>query len=388
MANGGEENSWMDDAADEHEPTVSNFDITSSANDFNLLTLMNFMDTSAIVIPHYQRNYTWDKKRASKLVESLIVGLPVPQLFFYEESRNTFAVLDGQQRLMSIYFFWKKRFPKQTKRSELRDIFSRGNFYPPEVLADNTYFSDFNLYLPASPEEGQSKFHDLNYDTLTEHRNDLNLRTVRSVIIKQNDPKPEEDGYSAVYEIFDRLNTGGMNLKPQEIRSNIYFSDFYEFLHQVNKDVRWRTLIAREHRDMNLRDVELLLRMFAMLTFSDKYSPSMTKFLNRFSAVAKRGMTEQKIELLRAILDKFLDIAAPAASAFEASGRFSIGTAESVFRAACLEAWEKEDAGLVKNFDASKVQSVMGEIRHVLLYGSSRTDNVIFRLSKAAEVIA
>lgn len=383
-----ENDSWMEDIGEDENLSVSNFDITSSPNDFNLMTLMNFMDTGAIVIPHYQRNFTWDKKRASKLVESLIIGLPVPQLFFYEESRNTFAVLDGQQRLMSVYFFWKKRFPRRERRSELRDIFSKDNFFPPEVLADDRFFSAFNLYLPASQEEGKSQFHNLNYDTLGEFQGDLDLRTIRSVIIKQNEPDPEKEGNSAVYEIFDRLNTGGVNLKPQEIRSNIYFSPFYEQLYQLNKIPKWRKLIGREERDTNLRDIELLLRLVSMLTFSSKYSPSMTRFLNRFSAVAKKTFSDEQIALVSEIFLKFVDIASEFPESFSPGGRFSIGTAESVFYASCLGAWESNDISRIQLFTSDQVQQVASEIREYLTVGSSRTDNVKQRLSKAVSVIS
>lgn len=378
--------SWMDDESDEDSISVTQFDISSSANDFNLMSLMSFMDTGAIVIPHYQRNYTWDKKRASKLVESLIIGLPVPQLFFYEESRNRFAVLDGQQRLMSIYFFWKGRFPRAEKRGELREIFSAKNFFPPEVLANDEFFTDFSLYLPASSEDRQSPFHGMKYQTLDEHKSVLELRAIRSVIIKQNDPNPD-DGQSAVYEIFDRLNTGGMNLKPQEIRSNIYFSEFYNKLSELNKNSNWRQLIGRVELDMNLRDVELLLRLFAVLTFSDGYSPSMTRFLNRFSSVAKRNFGPAEIELCEALFNRFVELASIDYSSFAPGGRFSIGTAESVFKAACEDAWKKKNVAYVKSFSTQQVKEVADSIRDLLRVGSSKTENVMARIDRARAII-
>lgn len=377
---------WMDDVSDGEGVSVKNYNISSSPNDFNFLTLMSFMDTGAIVIPHYQRNYTWDIKRASKLVESMIIGLPVPQLFFYEESRNTFAVLDGQQRLMSLYFFWKNRFPKKDKRSELRDIFSEKKFFPAEILADDNYFSSFSLSLPASQEEGQSAFHGLNYDTLADQQSDLNLRTIRSITIKQNDPDPEGDGHSAVYEIFDRLNTGGVNLKPQEIRSNIYFSKFYETLYEVNKIQPWRKLIGQEQRDINLRDVELLLRLSAMLTFSSKYSPSMTRFLNRFSAVAKRLFDDEKNALIKTLLEDFIDKAVKMRE-FSPGGRFSVGLTEAVFYAAYKDAWVSAGKTAPRSFEPSQVRAVYEKIRPNLKEGSSKTDYVRTRLDEAADII-
>ncbi|MGP0039850.1 MAG: hypothetical protein ACLPJW_03995, partial [Rhodomicrobium sp.] len=94
----------------------------------------------------------------------------------------------------------------------LRDIFAEAGGFPERVLADNKYFQPFSVHLPAVGGEDRSPLHGLNYDTLQEHhRRAFDLRPMRCVIIKQNEPK---DDNSSVYEIFDRLNTGGVNLKP------------------------------------------------------------------------------------------------------------------------------------------------------------------------------
>ena len=117
-------NTWFaDDAEDDGGIHIDQYDITASPNDFNLVTLGSFIDRGAVRIPGFQRHFVWDLPRASRLIESLILGLPVPQLFLYEESRNRFLVIDGQQRLMSIYYFIKRRFPRQESRQELRAVF-------------------------------------------------------------------------------------------------------------------------------------------------------------------------------------------------------------------------------------------------------------------------
>ena len=115
------EKKWFDDyAEDADDDQIDEYDITAAPNDFNVLTMFSFLDSGAVRIPGFQRNYVWDLGRASKLIESLILGLPVPQVFLYEIERNKFLVIDGQQRLMSIYYFLKQRFPKKEKRGELR----------------------------------------------------------------------------------------------------------------------------------------------------------------------------------------------------------------------------------------------------------------------------
>ncbi|WP_404802493.1 DUF262 domain-containing protein [Bacillus swezeyi] len=91
------------------------------------------------------RNYVWDRNRASKLIESIIIGLPIPQIFLYKQSRNNFLVIDGQQRLMSIYYFIKERFPKTEVRPHLREVLDKKGTVPNDMLADNNYFVPFKL---------------------------------------------------------------------------------------------------------------------------------------------------------------------------------------------------------------------------------------------------
>ena len=108
-----DESDWFDDGedGDAGEAEIDEYDVTASPNDFNVSTIVSFIEAGAIKIPGFQRNYVWDLKRASKLIESLTLGLPVPQVFLYEEARNSFIVIDGQQRLMSIYYFTKMKIP-------------------------------------------------------------------------------------------------------------------------------------------------------------------------------------------------------------------------------------------------------------------------------------
>lgn len=371
---------WMEDDATEGVQ-IAEYDITSSPNDFNVLTINNFLDSGAIIIPPYQRNYTWDKARASKLIDSLLLGLPVPQLFLYEESRNKFAILDGQQRLMSLYFFMKKRFPRKEKRMELREIFGEQGLFPPNILSNDEYFTPFNLYLPARGGEEKNKFDGLNYDTLEDYQSALNLRTIRCVIIKQNEPKSDN---SSVFEIFDRLNTGGVNLKPQEIRSNLYYSKFYAALYEMNKDPRWRRIIGQAERDANLRDVELLLRAFAMLTYSQSYKPSMARFLNVFSSVAKKTFSDVEIILVKEIFDRFMDqLQAVNPSNFKLSDRFSIGVFEAAIFACAREAWDQKNPALVKPLTDNQVLALTAILRPFFQEGTSKTENVTNRLAAA-----
>ena len=332
--------SWF--ASDNEDASGSasfkDYEITSSPNDFNVKTIVDFVNSGVVRIPGFQRNYVWDIKRASKLIESLLIGLPIPQLFLYEDKKNSFLVIDGQQRLMSIYYFVKGRFPRKDKRPLLRRIMDTGANLPASVMAEDEYFQKFNLSL-SSKVGGTSRFHTKNYETLEEAKLSFDLRTIRNVVMKQASPKEEED--TAIFEIFNRLNTGGVNLRPQEIRSSLYHSNMIEILHRVNLNSQWRSLTGLSDPDLHDKDVEILLRAFALVADNASYTEPMSGFLNHF-ARKSRGMTAAKLNYMEELFGAFFESAAgltAANFAVERSGRFNIMIFEAVFWAACEDAF-------------------------------------------------
>lgn len=340
-----EEFKWYE--GDEESDTLEDlgfteYDISASPNDFNVKTLFDFIDSGIVNIPGFQRNYVWDIKRASKLIESIIIGIPIPQIFLYEEGKNKFLVIDGQQRYMTIYYFKKKRFPREDKRFELRQIFDKHKGIPDGILNNNDFFVDFNLQLSELKPVKKNKFNKLNYFTLDdEDRTTFDLRTIRNIIIKQNAP---DDGDSVVFEIFNRLNTGGINLKPQEIRTSLFHSNFYNMLYRINLNPEWRKLTPQESPDIHMKDVEILLRGFAVLIEKDNYSPSMTKFLNRFSIKTKTYPNEN-IDYLEKLFLEFIGACNSIDDKlfFSKTGRFNISVYESIFYASCVDAFKRTD---------------------------------------------
>ncbi len=349
----GEENEEIEDVG------FSEYDISASPNDFNIKTLFDFIQSGIVKIPGFQRNYVWDIKRASKLIESIIIGIPIPQIFLFEEDRNKFIVIDGQQRYMTIYYFMKKRFPRTDKRFELRHIFDVNVGIPDSILNNNEYFIDFNLKLSDSKPGTTSKYNRLNYFTLDDSdRVTFDLRTIRNIIIKQNSP---DDGNSVVFEIFNRLNSGGVNLKPQEIRTSLFHSNFYDNLYSINLDVKWRQLTPQLDPDIHMKDIEILLRGFAMLTMKDEYSPSMTKFLNRFSLRTKK-FPQENINYLNDLFNVFVSYCHSLDTRifFNKSGRFNISVYESIFYALCKDAFDRKDLA-IRNVDIELINALKAD---------------------------
>ena len=379
---------WYDDyAEDKDELQIEEYDISASPNDFNVMTLHSFVDAGSVRIPGFQRNFVWDIGRSSRLIESLILGLPVPQLFLYEQERNKFLVIDGQQRLMSIYYFIKKRFPRKERRDEIRRIFDQEGTIPDSVLYDDKYFQTFNLRLASSLPNRKNKFSGLNYATLGDYKTQLDLRPIRNIVVKQNAPSGDD---SSMFEVFNRLNTGGVNLRPQEIRTSMYHSDFYRMLYRINAETRWRKLLRSDTPDLHMKDIEILLRGFAMLVDSDNYTPSMVRFLNLFSKNCMNNNAE-KNEYLERLFDSFLHacVKLPAdVFSNKRNNRFNIALYEAVFAVSGKGAIAERrpidgllNARKIRDLEQDKAFS------EASLVSTTSTANVKKRLDRAAAIV-
>ncbi|PZO63837.1 MAG: hypothetical protein DI635_07445 [Pseudoxanthomonas suwonensis] len=380
---------WFDDYADQEDTIqVDEYDIIAAPNDFNVLTINSFIESGAVRIPGFQRNYVWDLGRASKLIESLILGLPVPQVFLYEIERNSFLVIDGQQRLMSIYYFIKQRFPRADRRSDIRTIFDENGRVPDEIIHNDNYFENFRLKLSKPGQIDSNKFSGLSYLTLGSYKPQFELRTIRNVIIKQSSPQGDD---SSMYEVFNRLNTGGVNLKPQEIRTSMYHSAFYEILYRINAEPTLRKLFGNTQPDIHMKDIEILLRAFAFLLDGKNYSPSMIRFLNEFSRKA-RAHTAQQNDFLKELFQSFLVSAEGLPDNVflnRRSGRLNVALFESVFYAASRNAFS-ERRPLSGSLTVLEIEALEQDSKFNLATqeGTTQTRNVRTRLDRAESLIS
>jgi uncharacterized protein with ParB-like and HNH nuclease domain len=374
----------QDEVEDDGDSPLREYDITAAPNDFNVLTIMSFLESGNVKIPAFQRNYVWDIKKASKLIESIIIGLPIPQIFLFEEAKNKFLVIDGQQRLMSIYYFIKRRFPHKEKRVQLRELFDKHGHLPEDVLYNNEFFFDFNLRLN---DNLPNALHGRNYKTLGELKNQFDLRTIRNVIIKQNLPSDDD---TSMYEIFNRLNSGGVNLGPQEIRASLYHSEFYTMLYRVNSDPRWRSLTGLGEPDLHMKDIETILRGFCLLLFGSEYRPSMTRFLNDSSKRLQKFSTE-RVAYFEKLFISFLDACSdlPPKPFHGKSGAFTISIFDAVFAAVCRGALARQEV-VAHKLNAVSLSQLKADPEFVEA-SQSRTagkGNVRTRLDKATSLLS
>jgi len=242
------------EAEDEELGTHVEFDIATYPSDLTLSVIHDMWMDKDITIPSFQRNFVWNIKQASLLIESFLLGLPVPQVFFYIDSENKNLVIDGQQRIMSVVYFFE------------------GYFGPENMQGRRAVFRLSGLS-KGSPYAGK-KFTDLS----TQEQRKLKGAVLRAVNIKQLAPVNQS---TSMFHIFERLNTGGTPLKAQEIRNCVFHGTLVDFLQEANEDADWRTILARKPLDRHQRDVEMILRIFAMSERGNKYEKPMKEFLNQ-----------------------------------------------------------------------------------------------------------
>lgn len=237
----------------EEEPILVEYDITTYPSDFTLSGLWQMFKQNDITIPSFQRGFVWTPKQASSLIESFLIGLPVPPIFFYIDSLNKNLVIDGQQRLMSIFFYFEGYFGNENEKGK-RQVFR---------------LSGLNK---------KSPYYNMRYIDLAESdRRKLDSAVLRAINVRQLSPTNED---SCMYHIFERLNTGGTPLTSQEIRNCVYRGPFFDILMSLNIDRNWRRLLGKQSPDKHLTDVELMLRAFGLRYKFSKYEKPMKEFLN------------------------------------------------------------------------------------------------------------
>jgi hypothetical protein len=234
------------DPESEEEELEFVYSITSYGADYPVDSLVRRVETGDIAVPEFQRQFIWPRPRIERFIESLLLGLPVPGIFLaVEPESNRLLVIDGQQRLRSLAAFYKGVLRSQEFR------LSRGV---------------------------QSQFVDRTYETLEpEDRRRLDDSIIHATVIRQDVPS---DDQSSIFFIFERLNTGGTLLQPQEIRAAIYQGPFNELLHRINELPKWREVFGEP--SPRLKDQELILRFFAFRQAAASYKRPMKEFLNEF----------------------------------------------------------------------------------------------------------
>jgi hypothetical protein len=197
--------------------------------------------------PDYQRQYRWAPDKASRFVESIVMNIPVPVVYFAEEADGTFSVIDGQQRLTSLL-----------------------NFIRPEVGQELTLTG-----LKLRPDLNDKLFTDLNRID----KSAITKRPIRCIVVLN------ESDQALKFEVFERLNTGSSSLTEQEVRNSIYHGNFNDLIKRLAQNPDFIEMIALpEQHQRNMKAEELVLRFFAYRDLHEgaDYPGNYTEYLNNY----------------------------------------------------------------------------------------------------------
>lgn len=227
---------------------VAIYRIASYPADPTLQVIYDKWNRGEIEVPKFQRGWVWTQVQASRLIESFLLGLPVPSIFMFKTPSQIQLVIDGQQRLRSICSFFDGQLP------DGKPFFLKG----------------------VNPKWEGKCFEDL----AGEDQIRLRDAVLRVMTVEQLDPKDE----TSIYHIFERLNTGGTPLTPQEVRNCVFQGPLTDFLTDLNSNDTWREVFGAKQSDPRMRDLELIVRFFALDMDLDSYTKPMKEFMNHFMA--------------------------------------------------------------------------------------------------------
>jgi len=232
-------------------------------------------DNQLDINPFFQRNYVWTEKKASQLIESTILNLPIPEIYsFIDSETNKEMIIDGQQRLTSALNFVKNKY-KLTGLTQL------------SVLNNLNFFE--------LPQEYQLKI----------NRYDFRINKIENV----SDRK-------VVFEIFRRFNSGSVSLNSQEIRNCIYNGKFNDLINEIAQNKPFKTLLSKKNGKSRMEEPEHVLRFFAFEQGLNRYNGKLNSFLDDYMEKETKNLESldesklnQEIENLKKLFKKSFDIA-------------------------------------------------------------------------------
>lgn len=248
----GEDLLWNEEINEDVSPEGES-EIVVYSRDWTIATIISQIEQKNIDLnPKFQRRNAWDDARRSMLIESLIAGLPVPEIVLAEDpkKRKAFIVIDGKQRLLTIAGFvdptmgyWRK---SELKKLKLRKELNTKTYE--QLKSDHRLADELREFMNAD---------------------------VRCTIISNF--KSDD----TLYDIFYRLNTGSVPLSTQELRQVLHKGPFADYLVEITNTLQpIHRVLGTIGPDNRLKDVEILLRFIAIVLFGNHYEGNLKKFLD------------------------------------------------------------------------------------------------------------
>ena len=243
------------------------YNINSWGADLSFREIITMYEEGELLKPELQRKYVWTRTEASRFIDSILLGLPVPSVFFAKEQDETMLIIDGFQRIMTVHDYVKGVFSGDGK------IFKLSNTENINARWRGKAFAELD----------------------TEEKRRIRSSTIHAIIFEQKHPRND----TGMFQIFERINTGGRTLKAQEIRNCVYQGKCNDLLFELNKHDSWRKILGLNVEDSRMADLELILRYFAMRDLHIRNEGqlkqiNLAKYLNQYMG-DKTNSTEEDI---------------------------------------------------------------------------------------------
>lgn len=279
--------------------------------DMGFKALVEGVQDNLFVVPEYQRKFRWSKEQTEELAASLIRDLPIPPIYTHRNENGQLEILDGQQRLMSLYLYYRGKFFRSPRNSvfDYSDLEIKQTQNFEEALIEK--YPDIvptKFYMKLD-----GKKYDISYDSLPVLlKRKIDYRTISVIEIKISE---NEKRNITLQKIFTNLNNGGTRLSNQELRNGIYPCAFSRMANKLNKEnKKWRTLYGKI--DDECRDIEFLYRFCAMKRFVvyennefkiNEYKNSIRELMDSFAEQAF-SFAEIEVEKYKKRLEHFIEI--------------------------------------------------------------------------------
>lgn len=247
------------------------YNITSFGSDMMLGQIISMYKDGDLEKPDLQRKYVWTKNEASRFIDSILLGLPVPSIFLAKTEDKRLLIVDGYQRIMTIY----------------------------EYMETGIFSGDGNPFRLSKSQMINPSWRGKTYSELTEaQKRAIRTYTIHAIVFEQKHPQND----TGMYQIFERINTGGRVLKAQEIRNCVYHGRFNEMLRRLNTNDCWRLILGTNNEDARMADVELILRFFAFADIKDREEfkqsqINLIKYLNDYMESCTHITDEEQEEM-------------------------------------------------------------------------------------------
>lgn len=260
------------DLPDPDETPLRDRKVVTQPYDLSVTSVVSQINNGEIFLrplnerPNFQRKYVWNNKLASRLVESILLNVPIPPVYLSQNEEFELDVIDGQQRLYSLYRFEANQF----------------------ALTGLEALSEFNgLRFHQLPSKEQRK---------------MKTHTLRCVLIT-NESHPE-----IKFDVFERLNSNTVPLNAQELRNCVHRGSLNELLGELVSEADWLRILKKKTPDKRLRDEELILRFFAFHHMGlTTYRTPMKNWLNDASK-AGRKFSDNQIEEVRSLWRNAIEV--------------------------------------------------------------------------------